>query len=62
MYKKILKADYKFEPPFWNNISENAKVVTCSIHVYLGARRAYMYCSLLILIWQCIRKNDNGDK
>uniref|UniRef100_K1PLL2 Calcium/calmodulin-dependent protein kinase type IV n=1 Tax=Magallana gigas TaxID=29159 RepID=K1PLL2_MAGGI len=25
MYKKILKADYKFEPPFWNNISENAK-------------------------------------
>ena len=26
MYKKILKADYKFDPPFWNNISENAKV------------------------------------
>ncbi|XP_048734609.1 calcium/calmodulin-dependent protein kinase type IV-like isoform X1 [Ostrea edulis] len=25
MYKKILKADYKFDPPFWNNISENAK-------------------------------------
>ncbi|XP_062608941.1 calcium/calmodulin-dependent protein kinase type IV-like [Saccostrea cucullata] len=25
MYKKILKAEYEFHAPFWNNISENAK-------------------------------------
>lgn len=43
MYKKILKADYKFDPPFWNNISENAKVFhfpfdgTFSMRVYLLA-------------------------
>lgn len=51
MYKKILKVDYKFELFFWNNISENVKVVICLIYVYLGVRRVYMYCSLLILIW-----------
>jgi hypothetical protein len=26
MFKKILKANYQFHTPFWNEISENAKV------------------------------------
>lgn len=26
MFKKILKCDYEFHDPWWNDISENAKV------------------------------------
>jgi len=26
MFKKILKCDYSFHEPWWNDISENAKV------------------------------------
>ena len=25
MFRKILKCDYKFDSPFWDKISENAK-------------------------------------
>ena len=26
MYKKIVKGDYEFDSPWWDNITENAKV------------------------------------
>lgn len=28
MFRKILKCDYQFESPWWDDISENAKVKT----------------------------------
>ena len=27
MYKKILKADYEFDSPYWDNITQNARVI-----------------------------------
>jgi len=26
MYKKIVKGDFEFDPPYWDNITTNAKV------------------------------------
>lgn len=28
MFRKILKCDYQFESPWWDEVSENAKVTT----------------------------------
>ena len=28
MFKKILKCDFKFDSPWWDDVSENAKVKT----------------------------------
>ena len=32
MFRKILKCDYQFDSPWWDDISENAKVCLGKLH------------------------------